>query len=99
MNIRMGEGHSRFSPYHVLDEGGRGCWELEVDIPDILGPYKTASGTVAIEPGDGFAYLLDEVLSTSNGQPCLSVMGRDDMEKHYILKVLSRMERSTSMYL
>ena len=94
-----GNGNSKFSPFHVLDEGGRGCWELEVDIPDFLNPYETVSGEIAMEPENCFASLLSEALISNSGKPCLSLATENGSEKYYNLSVDSRTEKSTAMYL
>lgn len=94
-----GNGNSKFSPFHVLDESGRGCWELEVDIPDFLNPYETAYGEIAMEPKNCFVSLLNEALISNSGKPCLSLKTENGSEKYYNLSVCSRTEKSTAMYL
>ena len=94
-----GNGNSHFSPFHVIEQGGRGCWELEVDIPDYLNPYETVTGEIAIEPENCFTSGLNESLISKNGKPFIAFITKNGGEKYYAIHVFSRKEKSTSMYL
>lgn len=94
------DGKNKFSSNFVRDYSGSGCWEIETEIPDKLNPYKTMSGEIAIEPKNGFRYLLSEILLTGNsGEPYIDYTDEDGNNHRYQLPVFSRTEKSTAMYL
>lgn len=88
-----------FKPTLIRDNGGRGCWELEVDIPEELNPYETATGEICIEPEKGWKYSLLETLRTQREKPAIVWYTRTGEKKVRFLKIESRTEKSTAMYL
>lgn len=83
----------------VRDYDGTGCWELEVEMPDILNPYPLKMGGFAIEPPKGFSEMLSDCLSNENGKPHIKWTDEFNETHSCLLKILSRKERSTSLCL
>ncbi len=88
-----------FKPTLIRDHNGRGCWELEVEIPEELNPYETATGEICIEPEKGWKYSLLETLKTQKGKPVITWDSKTGEKKIKILKVKSRTEKSTAIYI
>lgn len=87
-----------FSDNFVRDYGGRGCFELDVEIPDNLDPYITVSDNIAIEY-NGIRFMLNDVLITKNGDPYISLTISSTFTMNEKLHVYNREEKSTAMYL
>ena len=87
-----------FSDNFVRDFEARGCFELEVEIPDSMNPYITVSDNIAIDH-DGHRFMLNEILTSKDGDPCISWFVISGIKKVEKLKVYSREEKSTAMYL
>lgn len=88
-----------FKPTLIRDNGGRGCWELKVEIPEELNPYETATGEIYIEPEKSWKYSLLESLKTKREKPAIVWYTRTGEKKVKFLKIESRTEKSTAMYL
>lgn len=87
-----------FSDNFVRDYDGRGCFELEVEIPDNLNPYITVSDNIVVEYNNN-KFMLNEILTSKDDEPCISWFVISGVRKVEKLKVYSRKEKSTSMYL
>ncbi len=93
-----GQGGRWFSDNHIHDYEGRGCWEIEVEIPDVFEPYFNDVGNICLKY-DGFPYFITECLAKNTEFPKLRFCMPGGKEKCYALKVLSRTEKSTALYI
>ena len=92
--------YRKFSPFHVLDESGRGCWEIETEIPDSLNPYETECFGIAIQPEPSYReFLMDVLFSDKEGEPWIKWTTENGGVRKYKLPVKSRIEKSTAMYI
>ncbi len=63
------------------------------------GAYETATGEICIEPEKGWKYSLLETLKTQKGKPVITWDSKTGEKKIKILKVKSRTEKSTAIYI
>ena len=82
----------------IRDYDGRGCWELEVEIPDWLNPYTTELGEVCITSGR-WSYSLSEILKAQGEKPAIAWCDESGNKHDAILKVKSRTACSAALYL
>lgn len=94
-----GNGTTSYSDSFRRDYEGRGCWELEIEIPDRLNPYTAESGYVCINPGNSFIFHIDEILAKNKEHPEISWYEYSGRKHYERLKVYSRKERSTALCL
>ena len=94
-----GNGNVSYSDSFHRDYDGRGCWELEVEIPDRLNPYISDFGYVCINPDNGFRCHINEILVKNREAPEISWYEYSKRQHYERLKVYSRKERSTALYL
>lgn len=87
-----------FKPMLIRDYDGRGCRELEVDIPDELTPYTTEPGEVCIVSGR-WSYSLSEILKAQGEKPAIAWCDESGNKHDVILKVKSRTACNTALYL
>lgn len=93
-----GQGGVSYSDIHVCGFDGRGCWELEVEIPEWMSAYHNDAGEILIEDKDGVRWLLRELLVHGKGDaPVIALPSMDESVRYISLRVLSRRERSTAI--
>lgn len=67
---------------------GKAYDTVTVEIPERLQPYETVTGAIAVAL-DGATYLLSDVLTSRNDEPCLAWF--DGAHRHYVtLPVVER---------